>query len=53
MGTTIVGRATIVEPELDNQALWKMWLQYTGERGMIEFHKRKLLKGIKACQIEL
>ena len=47
MGTTIVGGATTVEFELDSTTLWHMWLRYMGECGMMELHKRKLLKGIK------
>ena len=53
MGTTIVGGAAIVEPELDSTTLWHMRLRHMGERGMIELHKRKLLKGIKTCKLEL
>ena len=52
MGTTIVGGAAIVEPKLDNIALWHMRLRHMGERGMIELHKRKLLKGIKTCKLK-
>ena len=46
MGTTIVGGAAIVEPELDSTTLWHMWLGHMGESGMIKLHKRKLFKGI-------
>ena len=53
MGTTIVGGATTVEPELDNTTLWHMRLGHIGECGMMELHKRKLLKGIKTCKLEL
>ena len=53
MGTTIVGGAAIVEPQLDNTTLWHMRLGHMGECGMIELHKRKLLKGIKTCKLEL
>ena len=53
MGTTIVGGAAIVEPELDSTTLWHMRLRHMGERGMIKLHKRKLLKGIKTCKLEL
>ena len=52
MGTTIVGGATIVKPELDSIALWHMRLRHMGERGMMKLHKRKLLKGIKTCKRE-
>ena len=52
MGTTIIDGAVIVEPELDSIVLWHIWLGHMGERGMMEFHKRKLLKGIKTCKPE-
>ena len=52
MGTTIVGGATIVEHELDSTGLWYMLLGHMNERGMMELHKRKLLKGIKTCKFE-
>ena len=52
MGTTIIGGAATVEPELDSIALWHMRLGHMGERGMLELHKRKLLKGIKTCKLE-
>ena len=53
MGTIIVGGATIIKLELDNTTLQHMRLRHMGERGMMEFHKRKLLKGIKTCKLEL
>ena len=53
MGTTIVGGVTIVELELDNTTLWHMRLGHMGECGIMELHKRKLLKGIKTCKLEL
>ena len=53
MGTTIVGGAATVEPELDSITLWYMRLGHIGDRKMIELHKRKLLKGIKTCKLEL
>ena len=52
MGTTILGGATTIEPELDNTTLWHMRLGHMGEHGMMELHKRKLLKGIKTCKLE-
>ena len=52
MGNTIVGGAATVEPELDSTALWHMRLGHMGEHGMMELHKRKLLKGIKPCKLE-
>ena len=53
MGTAFVGGATTVEFELDSTTLWHMWLGYMRECGMMELHKRKLLKGIKTCKLEL
>ena len=53
MGTTVVGEAANVEPKLDNTTLWHMRLGHIGENGMLELHKRKLLKGIKTCKLEL
>ena len=47
MGTPIVGGARTVEPELDSTTLWHMQLKC----GMMELHKRKLLKGIKTCKL--
>ena len=52
MGTTVIGGVAIVEPELDSVALWHMWLGHMVERGMMVFHKKKLLKGIKTCKLE-
>ena len=53
MGTTFVGGAATLEPELDSTTLWHMRLGHMGERGMIELHKRKLSKCIKTCKLEL
>ena len=52
MGTTIVGGATTVETELDSTSLWHMQLGHMGEHGMMELHKKKLLKGIKTSKLE-
>ena len=51
MRTIIIGGATTVEPELDSTPLWHMLLGHMGERGMMELHKRKLLKGIKHASL--
>ena len=50
MGTTIVGGAATIETV---KTLWLMRLGHMGKRGMIELHKRELLKGIKTCKLEL
>ena len=52
MGTTIVSGAATVEPKLNSTALWHMQLGRMGECGMMELHKRKLLKGIKTFKLE-
>ena len=52
LGFTVVGGIAIVKSELDNTVLWHMWLGHMGERVMMEFHKRKLLKGIKTCKLD-
>ena len=52
MGTTIVGGVATIKPELDSTALWHMRLGHIGEHGMMELHKRKLLKGIRTCKLE-
>ena len=53
MGTTIIGGATTVEPDLDIPTLWHMRLGNIGECEMMELHKRKLLKDIKTYKLEL
>ena len=53
MGTIILGGVATIEPALDNTTLRHMRLGNMGERGMIELHKRKQLKGIKTCKLEL
>ena len=52
MGTTIVGGATTVEPDLNSTTLWHIWLGHMSKYEMMELHKRKLLKDIKTCKIE-
>ncbi|KAL6311694.1 hypothetical protein AAG906_006513 [Vitis piasezkii] len=37
---------------LDNTVLWHMRLGHMGECGMMELHKRNLLKGIKTCKLD-
>ena len=53
MSTSIIGRDTTLEPELDSTTLWHMWFRHMGEHGMMELHKRKLLKDIKTFKREL
>jgi hypothetical protein len=41
-----------VESESNCTVLWHMWLGHMGERGMLELHKRNLLKCVKTCKLE-
>ena len=41
-----------MESETDNTVLWHMRLGHMSERGMVELHKRNLLKGIKTCTLD-
>jgi hypothetical protein len=52
LGSTVVGEAAFVESESDNIVLWHMRLGHMGERGLLERHKRNLLKGVKTCKLE-
>ena len=52
MDTTIVGSIVAIEPELDSTALWYMRLGHMDEHGLMELHKRKLLKSIKTSKLE-
>ena len=55
IGNTFVGRVavtTLVESNTDNTKLWHMRLGHIGKRGMLELHKRNLLKGVKVCKLD-
>ena len=52
MGTMILGRAATVEDESDSTVLWHMRLGHMGECGMLELHRRNLLKGVKSCKLD-
>ena len=52
LGTTIVGGVATVEYELDSTVLWHMQLGHMGECGMMELHKRNLLKDIKTFKLD-
>jgi hypothetical protein len=52
LGTTVIGGAAIVEYLSDNTILWHMWLSHMDERGMMEIHKKDLLKGIKTYKLD-
>jgi hypothetical protein len=50
--STVVGGVSSVESESDCTILWQMRLGHMGERGMVELHKRNLLKGVKTCKLD-
>jgi hypothetical protein len=52
LGRTVVGGIASVESELDYIVLWHMRLGHMGEQGMLELHKKNLLKGVKTCKLE-
>ena len=41
-----------MESSTDDPKLWHMRLGHIDERGMLELHKRNLLKGVKTCKLE-
>ena len=52
---TLVGGAAVITPtesSTDDTKLWHMRLGHIGECGMLELHKRNLLKGVKTCKLD-
>lgn len=53
IGSTVVGGAAATTAEdTDDTLLWHMRLGHMGERGMLELHKRNLLRGVKSCKLD-
>ena len=55
IGNIVIGRVAVttpVESSTDNTKLWHMRLGHIGERGMLELHKRNLLKRVKTCKLD-
>jgi hypothetical protein len=52
LGSTVVGGIVSVESESDYTVLWHMRLGHISERGMLELHKKNLLKGVKTCKLD-
>jgi hypothetical protein len=52
LGSTVVGGIASVESESDCTVLWHMRLGHMSERGMLELHKKNLLKGVKTCKLD-
>jgi hypothetical protein len=53
LGNTVVGGIASVESDSDCTILWHMQLGHMSERGMLELHKRNLLKGVKTYKLDL
>ena len=56
IGNTVVGGAVVITPtksSIDDTKLWHMRLGHIGgERGMLELHKRNLLRGVKTFKLD-
>jgi hypothetical protein len=52
LGSTIVGGIAFVESESDCTILWHIQLDHMSEQGMLELHKKNLLKGVKMCELD-
>jgi hypothetical protein len=53
LGNTIIGDVALVESHNDATKLWHLRLGHLSERGMMELHKRSLLKGVRSCKMDL
>ena len=54
IGSTVIGGASVTTDavfDTDDTYLWHMRLGHMGERGLMELHKRKMLKGVKTCKL--
>ena len=53
IGKTVTGDVAVSSSSDDDATLlWHARLGHMSERGLLELHKRKLLKGIKSCQLD-
>jgi hypothetical protein len=52
LGSTVVGGIASVESESDCIVLWHMRLGHMSEWGMLELHKKNILKGVKTCKLD-
>ena len=56
IGNTVVVRVavtTLIESSTDDTKLWHMRLGHIGECGVLELHKRNLLKEMKTCKLDI
>jgi transposase InsO family protein len=55
IGNIFVGEVGVITPtksSTDDTKFWHMRLGHINERGMLELHKRNLLKGMKTCKLD-
>jgi hypothetical protein len=52
LGSTVKGGIASIESESDCTVLWHMRLGHMSERGMLELHKKNLLKDVKTCKLD-
>ena len=55
IGNTLIGGAIVITPtesSTDDTKLWHMRLGHIGGRGVLELHRRNLLKGVKTCKLD-
>ena len=53
VGKTITGDAAVsTSSDEDATPMWHARLGHMSERGLLELHKKKLLKGIKSCKLD-
>jgi hypothetical protein len=50
--STVVGGIASVESKFDCTILWHMRLGHMSEQGILELHKKNLLKGVKTCKLD-
>ena len=54
IGESVIGGVAVTSSEdhdADDTELWHMRLAHMSEKGMLELHKRGVLKGIKSCKL--
>jgi hypothetical protein len=50
--STVVGGIASVESKFDCTILWHMRLGHMSKQGILELHKKNLLKGVKTCKLD-
>jgi hypothetical protein len=50
--STVIGGIASIKSDSDCTILWHMRLGHMSERGVLELHKRNLLKGVKTYKLD-